>query len=318
MAAAIERRTEDLATPRPRAGWVAVLFLLWRAAAYTRPDTRPIPMGRRIVHFLRCTADFSTFRKWFNEPVHSNLREAIRFRPCVVTRHLHPYLNSAWSTQRKLAAISGHYALLRGDLGFLRFAPSTSLALARIDDGIEIRLDKPGRFEHEGELTLNLYRDDLRLFSLAFTLGTIGTQRAAYAGGLQGLASPDALETYRAMTHQMHGLRPRDLLITAFQGLCCALEVDRILAINDRQRVCSNPYFPSSPLVFSSYDRAWLESGATAADDGFYDLDPHETQRAIKDIPSRKRALYRRRYQMIDDLFEQIAVSAKRARWSVD
>jgi uncharacterized protein VirK/YbjX len=313
LTAAIEGSTGAYPPPAAGQGWASLPGRLWRAAAYARPDAEPIPSGRRVLHFLRCTVHLRTFHDWYSHPRHAGLREAITLRPTLVTRFLHPYLNAGWSARRKLTAISTHYALLRGDLRFLRFVSSTPITLARIEEEIEIRLDNPGRFEHEGELTLNLYRGDLRLFSLAFTLGTLDSRRVAYAGGLQGLSGPDSLETYRTMTHRMHGLRPRDLLIDAFRALCRALYVDRILGIGDRQRVCSNTYFPSSALVFSSYDCAWTENGAAAGEDGFFDLSPREARRSVKDTPSRKRSLYRRRYAMIDAMSDQIGSAVKQA-----
>jgi uncharacterized protein VirK/YbjX len=267
-----------------------------------------------LVHFLRCVAHAPTFFDWFNNPAHASLREAIALRPSLVTRFLHPYLNADWTAARKLGVISGHYALIQGEFPFMRFMPSSGIVLAGVGEGIAIRLDSSARFEHEGELALNLYRGDLRLFSLAFTLGTLGSQRIAYAGGLQGSSGPDSLETYRAMTHRMHGLRPRELLISAFRAFCRNLAVERILGISDRQRVCSRPYFPTNGQVFSSYDSAWIENGARPRCDGFFELSSIDTRRTAAEAPSRKRALYRRRYAMVDTMSDQIGIALQQAR----
>jgi len=202
--------------------------------------------------------------------------------------------------------ISAHYDMLRGPLGFLRFAPVVMIGLADVGEGLQIRLDKPGGFEHEGELVVNLVGGGVRLYSIVFTLGQSGAQRIAYIGGLQGLHSPDALKIYRALTHRMHGLRPRDLLVSAFRSLCCALGVGRILAVTDAKRVSTNAYFTSSSQVHTSYDSAWTENGGRAAHDGFIELCPQREQRAAEDIPARKRAQYRRRYALIDALAKQI------------
>jgi uncharacterized protein VirK/YbjX len=101
-------------------------------------------------------------------------------------------------------------------------------------------------------------------------------------------------------------LRPRDLLVTAFRLLCCSLGVERILAVSDNKRVCSNSYHSPGEQIFSSYDSAWTECGGVPVDDGFFELSPHLVQRSAKDIPSRKRAQYRRRYAMIDAIAKQI------------
>jgi uncharacterized protein VirK/YbjX len=105
----------------------------------------------------------------------------------------------------------------------------------------------------------------------------------------------------------MHGLRPRDLLVTAFREFCQALGIRKILAVSDGTRVCSNRYFEASSRVFASYDAAWLESGGVATENGFFELDACLTPRSHEDIPSRKRAQYRRRYALVAELAEQIA-----------
>jgi uncharacterized protein len=161
-------------------------------------------------------------------------------------------------------------------------------------------------FEHEGELTVSLFESDRRLYSLTFTLARIGAELTAYVGGLQGLRSTEAVDIYRSLTHRMHGLRPRDLLVTAFRLLCDSLGVARILAISDSKRICSNSYHSPGERVFSSYDSVWIECGGVPRDDAFFELSPRLTQRSVKEIPSRKRAQYRRRYAMIDVMAQQV------------
>jgi uncharacterized protein VirK/YbjX len=147
----------------------------------------------------------------------------------------------------------------------------------------------------------------MRLYSLTFALGQVGTERVAYAGGLQGLRSPEAIEMYRSLTHFMHGLRPRDMIVTAFRLLCGSLGVARILAISDAKRICSNSYHSPESQVFSSYDSAWSECGGVPVGDAFFELSPRLAQRSAKDTPSRKRAQYRRRYAMLDAIAQQVS-----------
>jgi uncharacterized protein VirK/YbjX len=82
--------------------------------------------------------------------------------------------------------------LLVGRLSILRFFPPAMITLAGVGDATQIRLHKSSLFEHEGELTISLFRSDLRLYSLTFTLGQVDAELVAYVGGLQGLRSPEA------------------------------------------------------------------------------------------------------------------------------
>jgi uncharacterized protein VirK/YbjX len=187
------------------------------------------------------------------------------------------------------------------------------ITLADLGEATQIRLHKFLLFEHEGELTISLFKNGQRLYSLTFTLGQIDAEPVAYTGGLQGLRSPEAIEIYRSLTHDMHGLRPRALLVTAFRLLCGALGVERILAVSDRKRICSNSYHCPGEQIFSSYDSAWVDCGGVPLDDAFFELSPRLAQRSAKDIPSRKRAQYRRRYAMVDAIGQQIGAAVEQA-----
>lgn len=297
-------RIAALPAEAPRAGVVGVLLHILHAVRHPRPGTGAIGPARMAMHFVRCAAHLGTFRDWFGNPANPALRSELAARPYLVTCVVHPYLNSEWQAPRKLAVIAAHYAMLRGRLSWLR-APAPTL-LADAGEGLRIELGPPGKFEHEGEATLRLRRGDTELYALAFTLGEIGGQRVAYVGALQGLRSPDALEIYRELTHQLHGLRPRDLLLTVFRRFGRALGVAHILAVDDARRVSSNAYFASSGQVLSSYDEVWAEQGGSAAAGGFFELGAEVVRREAGAVPARKRALYRRRYAMLDDLALQI------------
>jgi uncharacterized protein len=300
------RLTQENEPALAAVGRIDVLRHLLNGAAFTRPGTRQTGLWRTATHFLRCVSHFELFRQWYANPAHPALQEALAERPSLVMCAVHPYLNTAWTARYRMAVVRQHYALLNGPLSFMRFAPTQSIVLAHAAEGLRVQLDKPGPFEHEGELTINLFSEHSRLYTLVFTLGLQGSHRVAYAGGLQGMHSTDALRTYRDLTHRMNGLRPRDLLVDAFRALCRALGVGRILAISDARRVSSNAYFESSSRVFTSYDSAWAENGGVAGADGFFELSPLSTHRSAEDTPTRKRAQYRRRYTMLDDIALQI------------
>lgn len=269
-----------------------------------------------------------TYRSWLRDPAELALRQALAHRPSIVTCVSHPYLHRGWPACRKLAVIRDHYRLVTSRYAFLGFEPSRSIRLASLDEALahdvddappigamQLRLDKPGWFEHEGELTLSLLAGADRLYSLVFTLGFVGVKSVAWIGALQGKGTAEALGVYRRLTHCLHGLRPRDLVVTAFRQLCRSLNVDCILAVSDEMRVSSDPYFASHAAVFANYDTVWLENGGTPSaaaaagarpEAGFFKLSVVPARRADADIPSRKRAQYRRRYAMLDGLATQI------------
>lgn len=314
--------------PLPRASTVKQLL---SAAGHTRPGIQPLSDFQRWGRFLRCAWHINTYRAWFTDPADHALREALSHRPSIVACVARPYLHIGWSARRKLDVIREHYRLVTNRFQLLRFAPQNSIVLADVVVGsrdlsdptvapnvcnvAQVRLDQPGWFEHEGEVTISLFDGETRLYSLVFTVGLIDSGAVAYVGALQGLGHPEARAIYRRMTHRMHGLRPRDLLIAAFLLLCQSLGVKRVLAVSNKASVSRGRYFGSHRQVMSSYDEAWHENGGVlfnAADSeeplaGFFEMTPGVSRRSPESIPARKRAQYRRRYVMLDNLSRQIA-----------
>ena len=165
-------------------------------------------------------------------------------------------------------------------------------------------LDKAIWFLREGEIVLNLFINDQRFYSIAFTLGTDAGQPIILVGALQGSNSEVAQEVYRDITHALHGMRPRDLLMVALKLLCRELGIQRIWAVSSDNRQHNSPYFGDShkDKVLVAYNEVWLEHGGIALDNGFFEIPAVVKYRDMSEIPSRKRATYRRRYEMLDKL----------------
>lgn len=297
----------------PGIGSVDALKFVLEGSRFARPGTDPIPLRSVAKNFVLGALYLKTFRSWLGDRNNAALKEALYLRPSLVRSVGRPYLNAGWRATRKLEVIREHYELLRGRLDFLRFPPSCSIPLGTVAECVEVRLEKTGWSEYKGELTISLFSNSTRLYSLVFTLSRSGTGVVAYVGALQGLGRSDALEIYRRLTRLMHGLRPRDLLVAAFRLLCVSIEVKQILAISDGACVARSKYFGADVRLLSSYDSAWRENGGIPTADGFFDLDPHRVHRAMNDIPSRKRAPHRRRYSMLDDLALQISNAVEQA-----
>jgi len=291
------------------ASFVAVAWRLVRTARTTWPRSDPPSIGYATRMLARKLVRLRRFHAWFNDPANPALTEMIAAHPYLLGAVGRPYLNTAWSVERRLDAIETHYRMLHGPLAFLRFSPREELVLGHVGPpelAVDIVLDKAPWFSHEGELVLNLFRADHRLYSLAFTLGSVDGRRIAYVGALQGSSQEGARALYGELTHQLEGLRPRDLLAAAFKLLCRALHIEQIRAVADDHSVSRSGYF-GTDFMKASYDSAWSElGGSDCEDDGFYDLPLELHRREPDEIPSRKRAQYRRRYAMLEDLGVQI------------
>lgn len=224
-----------------------------------------------------------------------------------------PYINSIWSPSEKLRVIKTHYELLTGASGILAFPLDGSIelgALHWLQEGLRLVLDKPPWFSQEGEVAISIFKDKLRLYSLLFSLGVIGNLRVVFVGALQG-ASPQAvqsfgngqqaLDIYKELTHLLHGMRPRDLLFNVFRTLSRQLGASLILAVTDRANVERSGYFLGGARMQAKHDETWAEyGGQLSADGAFFEIPTTRALRSLDEVPSRKRAQYRRRYEMLE------------------
>lgn len=225
-----------------------------------------------------------------------------------------PYLSKCWEAPQRLDVVASHFEVLAGQFPALlllgRDESLTLCELASYSPGCHLVMDRPIWFKREGELVLNLFQGDLRVASLAFTLcrdqGGLSIFIGAVQGIHKGIDSETSLAIYRDLTKDFEGLRPRSLLLEALKCLARMLGVAQLYAVSDACRHHRHPYFGSDKAqdLAANYDIIWQENGATASSrDDFFTIPLAPAQRAEQDIPAKKRAMYRRRQALLDDVF---------------
>lgn len=289
---------------------LGLCLVVWQACRVMYPGFSWRSLRRLPVMLSRTMAQIPTLRRWWNQGTNPVLAGMLERHPILPALSNIPYVNTAWGREQRVAVVRRHYEILAKDLAFLALPAQTSSNLASLESihpGLRVVADQPKWFVHEGEVALSLFCDSRRLYSLVFTVGEEQGGRVAYVGAMQGISSPDALDIYRQLTHAAHGMRPRDLLFASFRFLCKESAIQRILAVSNDNSARRSDYFESESNPSFSYDETWQEYGGQPRDDGFYLIDVEMTRRDGSQIPSRKRALYRRRYDMLDSVNSQIA-----------
>jgi len=271
------------------------------------PDLSLNSIKHQVLLLGRAMAFLSEIQKWYGISDNPLLSRALKRFPLMSGAMYWPYINHAWPMSRKLAIIDQHYRLLEGQTAIIAHATFDEIELARLDEeyaGLRLVLDKTKWFLREGEIVLNLFVNEQRFYSVAFTLGIDQGQKLIYIGALQGSNVDTAKDMYRSITHTLHGMRPRDLLMVALKMLCIEFGINRIWAISNDMRQHNSPYFGNShkEKVLVAYNEVWKEHGGKPIDNGFYELTATVKHKDMSEIPSRKRAAYRRRYQMLDKL----------------
>jgi uncharacterized protein VirK/YbjX len=235
------------------------------------------------------------------------LRKMLDERPAVVLGPLvWPYLCASWTVSERLAHVTAHYRIL-DKLGLpFPFSVNERLVLIDLSDvhpGLRIVLDQPQWFIREGGLTLNLFVDNFRAYSLAFSFSDHPNSGIdCLIGSLQGRNTDEAMDLYRDLTKAAHGLRPRDFLIEICRILCRHWQVCRLLGVRDDQRHHRHAFFGAKSVAPQDYDAIWQDRGGVPEDDNFYRLPIESERRTDDEIKPNKRSLYRRRYRFLDML----------------
>jgi uncharacterized protein len=241
---------------------------------------------------------------------HSSLSALLTERPEMFGAFIWPYQNAAWTTRERWTRIISHTKIIDALGAPFTFSADKCLILLNLEDilpGFKVVLDQPKWFMREGLLVVNIFINDFRAFSLAFSFfkeedGAI----IAYIGAIQGRNREDILATYRNLTKKLFGIRPRDFLIEIFRMICQAAGVDRILAVADAYRHHRHAYFKNKTDFSTVYDEIWLDRGGLFVDQQTFELSRKISRRELTDIKPKKRSMYRKRYEFLDAVGERL------------
>jgi uncharacterized protein VirK/YbjX len=283
----------------------------WRISRHA-VDGTGIRRFLRRVNFARLAVLHRLDVGPFVEPPRGGELEAdIARRPEIVGVIVWPYISSGWDAVRRIRNVIKHYEVVDELRGRFTFSASNSFELLDLNDllpGLHIVVDRPKWFIREGQLAINLFSFQDRTFSLAFSLGVEADERVAYIGAIQGVHRDGVLEGYKEFTKILFGMRPRDFLIEVFRMLVQSLGVVRILAVRDASRHHRSSYFGASKAesLLANYDEVWIERGGVPYGDDFFCLPVGPALKNIDDVPSKKRAMYRRRYELLETLSSRL------------
>lgn len=284
---------------------ITTLFRVYSLGRAMHPSLSINHLKHQIILMARTLVFISDIQKWYETSDNPLLTDALKRFPLISGAMYWPYINHAWPMKHKLATIDQHYRMLGGSAAIIAHSTFQEVELSCLDEeysGLRVVLDKAPWFLREGEIVLNLFINDQRFYSIAFTLGIESGQPLIFVGAIQGSNSDTALDIYRKITHSLHGMRPRDLLMVALKLLCEEMSINRIWAISSDYRQHVSPYFGDTHKERVPYNEVWLEHGGTQLENGFFEIHTTVNKKCMEEIPTRKRATYRRRYQMLDKL----------------
>lgn len=179
------------------------------------------------------------------------------------------------------------------------------LTLGRLADGSRISLGLNPMSFHEGLWEVALTgTDGMRLYGLNFVLQDDRTLLIANVQG--GRIHGDGLDRMRDVTHAAHGMRPPHLLLHVLRLLAKHWGVRQLFGVDPDNHIKGTWNLRKKRLRFD-YRGFWTEAGATPDAGGNWSLALETPLRPLEEIPSKRRAMYRRRYALLETLAHDIA-----------
>lgn len=287
----------------------ALGLTLWQTAREVHPDVTLRALVKRILFTLRawwCRDDWAVLRQ---ASPHSPLGQMLRARHGRMHLLAWAYVHRDWSVRQRVEALRTHYAFVEQH-AWLNLPLEGRQRFARIDaacPGLSLQFERPDWIENEGELAISLFRDDVRLYQLSLLFAPVRGEVAMVLGAIQGRHAEAINEVYVELTRQLHGCRPRDLLVHAALFIGEALGQPRVYAVSDACRHHRAAHWRSGLSVpTADYDQVWRDRGGVLGADGLHAIDTAFRPRDLATVASKKRAMYRRRYEMLGALRDDI------------
>lgn len=271
-------------------------------------------LKRRLLFVAKSLRVTNSLQVFMHPKAGSPLQRTVEQRPELVGVTIWPYICLSWSVETRLQRIDEHFRVIEKLNSLLDFPVKEMVLLVDLADiapNLRVVLDQPKWFMREGLLAINLFALEVRIYTLAFSLALEGDNVVAHIGAIQGVDVEGILCDYKDLTKALHGMRPRDFLLELFRIFCRCVGVTRIYAVNDAKRQHRSPYFASakSEELLLNYNDIWTERGGVQDGEDFFAFSVETPMRNLDEIPSKKRAMYRRRYELLQLLDERMKIN---------
>lgn len=306
--------------PQPKSGWQ--LFknlafgeiapgLAWEKTAY-----------RRKFMLRSLATPLSTARLLSELAKHPHLMQMLQVQPGLPCRLHRPWLTVNMDRQHVLESLSWHYHMMCRQLpatlthGYLSKQGVTLLTLTGKDEQqFTVRLCADAFMDKEGEATL-VFCDsqNTALAEMTFTLCQFEGKSTLLIGGLQGAKAHVPHERIQGATKACHGLFPKRLLVEAAMTLGAAFPVEQIVAVSNDTHIYRSWRYRKKKegKLLADYDSFWISIGGEKQDNGNFMLPLVMPRKPMEEIASKKRSEYRRRYELLDSLIQQVKQATQR------
>ena len=161
---------------------------------------------------------------------------------------------------------------------------------------------EPGQ-RKEGLLSVILRLDMCALYQIMFWIAKDKDMKwSMWIGAMQGPNIENSREIIKKLTKQCHAYRTKNMILYAAQAVTRSLGLERIYAVTNSGYYANN-HLRKDRKLKTSFSDFWEEAGGKPSEDKrFYELPLIEHRKTMEEVPTRKRAVYRKRFVLLDEL----------------
>ena len=280
---------------------------------------------RFVVFVTRCTFNAGKMRKVINFFSSSELLSKIADNfPFVYEQPTRAFFYNRSTFDERIKLIEEHISFLQSNVKsetVIDLYNNKSLHLWKMDfdddfKSMELVLKmEPGQRKEGLAALMLLLPDNKPLYQIIFWIAKdkAGVW-AMWIGAVQGPNMDDAKEVVKKITKKCHAYRTKNLILYAAQAVARNLDLQKIYAVTNEGYYANNHVRVDRKLK-TSFSDFWLEAGGSHTDDERFDMLPlTEPRKSDDEIPTRKRAVYRRRFALLDEIDSTIAEKIKTIR----
>lgn len=285
--------------------------------ALAKGDLTPGPLWQkrdyRLKFFLRTLLFWSsTTRMLETISRRDDFSTLLKAQPTLPVKTQRQYLTRGMTASERAEAILHHYAwidaLPDNGLAHLFTSPSPLPLLqfaTKEEASYTIFATSAVKAEREGETTLWLRAgDNTLLASLTFSVIRENDRSVLVIGGLQGPRRDVGRETIKNATRACYGLFPKRILLEAVFNLAKQSGISALYGVSDEGHVFRALRYRLSKgrHLHASYDEFWASLGGKPDNAFRWTLPFGMERKSLESIASKKRAEYRRRFQLLDEI----------------
>jgi len=161
-----------------------------------------------------------------------------------------------------------------------------------------------GGQKKEGLASIILFlSDNTAVYQIMFWIAKDSAENfSMYIGALQGPNVENSKDLIKILTKKCHAYRTKNLILYAAQAVARALNLKKIYAVTNEGYYANN-HIRADRKLKTSFSDFWQECGGSPTNDKrFFELPLVEKRKTFEEIPTQKRAVYRRRFLLLDEI----------------